>query len=194
MNIYSGIDADQNFKHWIIETLQNVYLQNSLDEAKPRPLNGGSQSIFILNEDIDTVKPDLSITNVFGDEIINNLRDGKLKCGDEFVIAGIKRAEGEGGTKYRKYFSNLEKDHDYIWNLRHLIKFISLCLSGQLSPTDGFYDNRINYVKVNYARKNTRTVEEIRVIIIECLISYLESNGLEYSSKLQDYTDPKFNG
>ena len=77
--------------------------------------------------------------------------------------------------------------------MRRLVKFIALCLSGQLKPSENFYSRRIDNTKVDYSLKTINTIQEIRAIIVRCLISYFESTGQEYSKDLTLYADPKYN-
>ena len=198
MNIYQGTEADNNLRHWIIETLQNVYLKTSYNEVRPRlsQLKTGPQSLFVLgDENLFNPKNEKEFRSIFGNELLESIEKGNKPTSDNFIKTGIKRAEGEGGNKYGRYFRNLENDKDFIPALKRLIKFISLCLAGQLSPNENFYNNKIDRLKINYLAKNVHSVEEIRAIIISCLISYFESNGIfDYSKNLSLYTDPNFNG
>lgn len=77
--------------------------------------------------------------------------------------------------------------------MRRLVKFTALCLSGQLKPSENFYSRRIDNTKVDYSLKTINTIQEIRAIIVSCLISYFESTGQEYSKDLTLYADPKYN-
>ena len=195
VKINSGVDADSNLEHWIIEGLQNVYLKNSYKEIKgrERKLKVGSQGLFVLNEDPNVINNNKIFYKLFGKELENNIESGKISAGDNYIIEGIKRAEGTGGTKYMRHFRGLEKDTEFISMMRRLVKFIALCLSGQLKPSENFYSKRIDNTKVDYSLKTINTIQEIRAMIIMCLISYFESTGQEYSKDLVLYTDPKYN-
>jgi hypothetical protein len=195
VKIPSGMDADNNLEHWIIEGLQNVYLKNSFDEVKKnKKILIGSQGLLVRNEDLNIIKINSkTFYNLFGRELEDNIESGKVSLGDDFIIEGIKRAEGTGGVKYKKYFRGLEKDLEFIAMMRRLVKFIALCLSGQLKPSENFYSRRIDNTKVDYSLKTINTIQEIRAIIVRCLISYFESTGQEYSKDLTLYVDPKYN-
>jgi len=195
VKIHEGIDADNNLEHWIIEGLQNVYLKNSYKEIKGREnkLRVGSQSLFILNEDPNTIISNNIFFKLFSQELKDKIISGKVSAGDDFIIEGIKRAEGTGGIKYKRHFRGLEKDLEFIAIIRRLVKFIALCLSGQLKPSENFYSKRIDSLKVDYSLKTINTIQEIRAIIVRCLISYFESTGQEYSKDLTLYADPKYN-
>lgn len=195
VKIHEGIDADNNLEHWIIEGLQNVYLKNSYKEIKGREnkLRVGSQGLFILNEDPNTIISNNIFFKLFSQELKDKIISGKVSTGDDFIIEGIKRAEGTGGVKYKRYFKGLEKDPEFIAMMRRLVKFTALCLSGQLKPSENFYSKRIDSLKVDYSLKAINTIQEIRAIIVRCLISYFESTGQEYSKDLTLYADPKYN-
>ena len=195
VKIHSGVDADNNLGHWIIENLQNVYLKNSFDKVKKnKNILVGPQGLLVLNENPETIKNEHKIYHkLFGQELEDNISSGKISAGDDFIIEGIKRAEGTGGVKYKKYFRGLEKDPEFIAMMRRLVKFIALCLSGQLKPSENFYSRRIDNTKVDYSLKTINTIQEIRAIIVRCLISYFESTGQEYSKDLTLYADPKYN-
>ena len=195
VEIHNGVDADNNLEHWIIGNLQNVYLKNSFDEInKNKKISVGPQGLLVRNEDPEVIKDEYKIYNkLFGQELEINIESGKISVGDDFIIEGIKRAEGTGGVKYKKYFRGLEKDPRFISMMRRLVKFMALCLSGQLKPSENFYSKRIDNTKVDYSLKMINTIQEIRAIIIECLISYFESTGQEYSKDLILYADPKYN-
>ena len=195
VKIHSGVDADNNLEHWIIEGLQNVYLKNSFDEIKKnKKILIGSQGLLVRNENPETIKNQSKIFyKLFGRELEDNIEFGKVSSGDDFIIEGIKRAEGTGGVKYKRYFRGLEKDPEFIAMLRRLVKFIALCLSGQLKSSENFYSRRIDNTKVDYSLKTINTIQEIRAIIIRCLISYFESTGQEYPKDLTLYADPKYN-
>lgn len=195
VKIHSGVDADNNLGHWIIENLQNVYLKNSFDKVKKnKNILVGPQGLLVLNENPETIKNEHKIYHkLFGQELEDNISSGKISAGDDFIIEGIKRAEGTGGVKYKRYFRGLEKDPEFIAMMRRLVKFIALCLSGQLKPSENFYSKRIDNTKVDYSLKTINTIQEIRVIIVKCLISYFESTGQEYSKDLTLYADPKYN-
>lgn len=194
MNIYDGEDARRNLRHWIIETLQNVYLKNAFRDSEVNRLRGGYQSLFILNEDVSSLDRNKSIIDVAGNEFRVKIENGSLKCGEDWILEGIKRAEGEGGLKYGRYFRGLERDKDFIEAIRNLIKYISLTISGQITGTENFYDSKVTRLSVDYKRKNSYSIQEIRAIIIQCLIIYFDSNGLEYDPMFEEFTDPKFNG
>ena len=174
VKIHEGIDADNNLEHWIIEGLQNVYLKNSYKEIKGREnkLRVGSQGLFILNEDPNTIISNNIFFKLFSQELKDKIISGKVSAGDDFIIEGIKRAEGTGGVKYKRYFRGLEKDPEFIVMMRRLVKFIALCLSGQLKPSENFYSRRIDNTKVDYSLKTINTIQEVRAIIVRCLISY----------------------
>ena len=195
VRIHSGVDADNNLEHWIIENLQNVYLKNSYEKIKRNyKIIIGPQGLLVLNENPETIKNEHKIYHkLFGQELEDNISSGKISSGDDFIIEGIKRAEGTGGVKYKKYFRGLEKDPEFIAMMRRLVKFIALCLSGQLKPSENFYSRRIDNTKVDYSLKTINTIQEIRAIIVRCLISYFESTGQEYSKDLTLYADPKYN-
>ena len=195
VKIPSGMDADNNLEHWIIEGLQNVYLKNSFDEIKKnKKILIGSQGLLVRNENPETIKNQSKIFyKLFGRELEDNIESGKVSSGDDFIIEGIKRAEGTGGVKYKRYFRGLEKDPEFIAMLRRLVKFIALCLSGQLKSSENFYSRRIDNTKVDYSLKTINTIQEIRAMIVRCLISYFESTGQEYSKDLTLYADPKYN-
>lgn len=195
VKIHSGVDSDNNLEHWIIENLQNVYLKNSFDEVKKsrRALIIGPQGLLVRNEDSTTIINNKTFYDLFGQELEDNIKSGKVSTGDDYIIEGIKRAEGTGGVKYKRYFRGLEKDPEFIAMMRRLVKFIALCLSGQLKPSENFYSRRIDNTKVDYSLKTINTIQEIRAIIVRCLISYFESTGQEYSKDLTLYADPKYN-
>ena len=195
VKIPSGMDADNNLEHWIIEGLQNVYLKNSFDEIKKnKKILIGSQGLLVRNENPETIKNQSKIFyKLFGRELEDNIESGKVSSGDDFIIEGIKRAEGTGGVKYKRYFRGLEKDPKFIAMMRRLVKFIALCLSDQLKPSEKFYSRRIDNTKVDYSLKTINTIQEIRAMIVRCLISYFESTGQEYSKDLTLYADPKYN-
>ena len=195
VKIPSGMDADNNLEHWIIEGLQNVYLKNSFDEVKKNKKTLiGPQGLLVRNENPETIKNQSKIFyKLFGRELEDNIESGKVSSGDDFIIEGIKRAEGTGGVKYKRYFRGLEKDPEFIAMMRRLVKFIALCLSGQLKPSENFYSRRIDNTKVDYSLKTINTIQEIRAMIVRCLISYFESTGQEYSKDLTLYADPKYN-
>lgn len=195
VKIHDGIDSDNNLEHWIIDNLQNVYLKNSYKEVKGRDgkLKVGPQGLLILSEDIDVIYNNQTFYKLFGRELENNITFGKISAGDDFIIEGIKRAEGTEGLKYKRYFRGLEKDPEFIAMMRRLVKFTALCLSGQLKPSENFYSKRIDNTKVDYSLKTINTIQEIRAIIVRCLISYFESTGQEYSKDLTLYADPKYN-
>ena len=193
IKIHNGIDADNNLEHWIIENLQNVYLKNSFDKMNKK-ISVGPQGLLVRNEDLEVIKDEYKTYNkFFGQELEDNITSGKISAGDDFIIEGIKRAEGTGGVKYKRYFRGLEKDPEFIAMMRRLVKFISLCLSGQLKPSENFYSRRIDNIKVDYSLKTINTIQEIRAMIVRCLISYFESIGQEYSKDLTLYADPKYN-
>ena len=195
VRIHDGVDADNDLEHWIVENLQNVYLKNSFDEIKKnKKILIGPQGLLVRNENPETIKNQSKIFyKLFGRELEDNIESGKVSSGDDFIIEGIKRAEGTGGVKYKRYFRGLEKDPEFIAMIRRLVKFIALCLSGQLKPSENFYSRRIDNTKVDYSLKTINTIQEIRAIIVRCLISYFESTGQEYSKDLTLYADPKYN-
>jgi hypothetical protein len=195
VKIPDGMDADNNLEHWIIDGLQNVYLKNSFDEIKKnKKILIGPQGLLVRNENPETIKSQSKMFyNLFGRELEDNIESGKVSSGDDFIIEGIKRAEGTGGVKYKRYFRGLEKDPEFIAMMRRLVKFIALCLSGQLKHSENFYSRRIDNTKVDYSLKTINTIQEIRAIIVRCLISYFESTGQEYSKDLTLYVDPKYN-
>ena len=195
VRIHDGVDADNDLEHWIVENLQNVYLKNSFDEIKKnKKILIGPQGLLVRNENPETIKNQSKIFyKLFGRELEDNIESGKVSSGDDFIIEGIKRAEGTGGVKYKRYFRGLEKDPEFIAIMRRLVKFIALCLSGQLKPSENFYSKRIDSLKVDYSLKTINTIQEIRAIIVRCLISYFESTGQEYSKDLTLYADPKYN-
>ena len=195
VRIHDGVDADNDLEHWIVENLQNVYLKNSFDEIKKnKKILIGPQGLLVRNENPETIKNQSKIFyKLFGRELEDNIESGKVSSGDDFIIEGIKRAEGTGGVKYKRYFRGLEKDPEFIAMMRRLVKFIALCLSGQLKPSENFYSRRIDNTKVDYSLKTINTIQEIRAIIVRCLISYFESTGQEYSKDLTLYADPKYN-
>lgn len=186
INIREGQDCERNLQHWIISGLQNVYLKNSISEVKKFQLVGGYQGLFILNEEPDELKQK-AIDKIFGTELNNRVTAGELLCGNSFIIEGIKRAQGREGAKYKKYFTNLEKDKDFIQSIRDLIHFISLCISEQANTNDNYYRTINRNIKVDYLRSNKYTEIDLRKIIIQCLLNYFESNGLSYSEKFKDY-------
>ena len=195
VRIHDGVDADNDLEHWIVENLQNVYLKNSFDEIKKnKKILIGPQGLLVRNENPETIKNQSKIFyKLFGRELEDNIESGKVSSGDDFIIEGIKRAEGTGGVKYKRYFRGLEKDPEFIAMMRRLVKFIALCLSGQLKPSENFYSRRIDNTKVDYSLKTINTIQEIRAMIVRCLISYFESTGQEYSKDLALYADPKYN-
>ena len=196
VKIHSGVDSDNNLEHWIINGLQNTYLKNCCNEIRGREnrMKIGPQGLFVLNENPETIKNwSKTFYKLFGRELEDNIESGKISAGDDFIIEGIKRAEGTGGVKYKKYFRGLEKDPEFIAMMRRLVKFIALCLSGQLKSSENFYSRRIDNTKVDYSLKTINTIQEIRAIIVRCLISYFESTGQEYSKDLTLYVDPKYN-
>lgn len=194
VRIHDGVDADNDLEHWIVENLQNVYLKNSFDEIKKnKKILIGPQGLLVRNENPETIKNQSKIFyKLFGRELEDNIESGKVSSGDDFIIEGIKRAEGTGGMKYKRYFRGLEKDPEFIAMMRRLVKFTALCLSGQLKPSENFYSRRINNTKVDYSLKTINTIQEIRAIIVRCLISYFESTGQEYSKDLTLYADSKY--
>ena len=110
IKIHNGIDADNNLEHWIIENLQNVYLKNSFDKMNKK-ISVGPQGLLVRNEDLEVIKNEYKTYNkLFGQELEDNITSGKISAGDDFIIEGIKRAEGTGGVKYKRYFRGLEKD------------------------------------------------------------------------------------
>ncbi len=195
VRIHDGVDADNDLEHWIVENLQNVYLKNSFDEIKKnKKILIGPQGLLVRNENPETIKNQSKMFyKLFGRELEDNIESGKVSSGDDFIIEGIKRAEGTGGVKYKRYFRGLEKDPEFIAIMRRLVKFTALCLSGQLKPSENFYSRRIDNTKVDYSLKTINTIQEIRAIIVRCLISYFESTGQEYSKDLTLYADPKYN-
>lgn len=186
INIREGQDCEKNLQHWIVSGLQNVYLKNSIDSIGGRRLNGGLQGLFILNEEPDELKQK-AVDKIFGMELNNRVTTGEFPCGNNFIIEGIKRAQGREGAKYKKYFTNLEKDKDFIQSMRDLIHFISLCISGQANTNDNYYRTINRNIKVDYLKSNKYTEIDLRKIIIQCLLNYFESNGLSYSEKFKDY-------
>lgn len=186
MNIYSGVDAEQNFKHWI-KNLQGAFIRPALNSVKNKNLRGGYQSLLILNEDEDRIMSDTKLRDLFGVDLLTDIKGGKLKCGDNFAIEGIKSAEGEAGMKYRNHFTNLERDKDFIGNLRTLLRYIALRLSGQIGQSEDFWT--ATYKEVDYTRpaKVWYTEDQIRKIMIQSLIKYFEAMGLDYSETLHEY-------
>lgn len=186
LNIREGVDAERNFSHWVAN-LQGAFIRQVLNTAPINKLLGGYQSMLILNENKDRINSDPKIEKVFGRNFVDEINEGKLKCGDDFAIEGIKSAEGEGGMKYRNYFTGLERDKDFIANLRTLLRYIALRLSGQFNPNEDFWT--ATWTEVDYTRpvRVRYTEEQIRKIIIQSLIKYFEANSLDYSDKLHDY-------
>ena len=186
LNIRDGVDAERNFSHWIAN-LQGAFIRQVLGSAPINKLAGGYQSMLILNEDKSRINSDPKIEKIFGRNFVDEVNEGKLECGDEFAIAGIKSAEGEGGMKYKNHFSGLERDKDFITNLRTLLRYIALRLSGQIGPNEDFWT--ATWTEVDYTRpvRARYTEEQIRKIIIQSIIRYFEANGLEYSSKLHEF-------
>lgn len=187
MNIRTGRDAEDNFSHWIAN-LQGAFIRQILASvASTNNLIGGYQSMLILNEDKDRIISDPKIRKVFGDELANDVSSGRLKCGDELIIEGIKSAEGDGGMKYKSHFTKLERDKEFIANLRTLLRHIALRLSGQLGPNDDYWDS--TWKEVDYTRRSSvkYTEKQVREIIIQSLIKYFEAMGLEYSEALHEY-------
>lgn len=120
VKIHDGVDADNDLEHWIIENLQNVYLKNSFDKVKKnKNILVGPQGLLVLNENPETIKNEHKIYHkLFGQELEDNITSGKISAGDDFIIEGIKRAEGTGGIKYKRYFRGLEKDPEFIAMMR----------------------------------------------------------------------------
>ena len=80
VKIHSGVDADNNLGHWIIENLQNVYLKNSFDKVKKnKNILVGPQGLLVLNENPETIKNEHKIYHkLFGQELEDNISSGKI--------------------------------------------------------------------------------------------------------------------
>ena len=91
VKIPSGMDADNNLEHWIIEGLQNVYLKNSFDEIKKNKKTLiGSQGLLVRNEDLNIIKINSkTFYKLFGRELEDNIESGKVSSGNDFIIEGI---------------------------------------------------------------------------------------------------------
>lgn len=192
MVLNGGDHSKRDLRHWIIEKLQNDYLKHTeaifMENMNSRRIKLRYQDLFVLMEDKNEILLN-KFCDPFGTELRDFVSNSRIGCGEEFIKKAMLVAEGPGGDQYGNYFRNLEKQPERVQFYLDLVRYISLYISGQLSPEyDSFFSNpnlKVDYTKLNPKCSN---IVQVRSMIVKCIErALLDYNGRDFHDLLEEF-------